>query len=67
MKSRAAGSYMVPSTGRVSDRIAAFGRGRICEAPGCDTVLSKYNSSHFCSVHDALSRPAPRSSSQTGG
>ena len=26
MKSRAAGSYMVPSTGRVSDRIAAFGR-----------------------------------------
>ena len=34
MKSRAAGSYMVPSTGRVSDRIAAFGRGRGQEQVG---------------------------------
>ena len=66
MKSRAAGSYMVPSTGRVSDRIAAFGLGRICETPGCDTVLSKYNPAHFCSVHDALSRPASGRGAQAG-
>ena len=55
---------MVPSTGRVSDRIAAFGLGRICESPGCDTVLSKYNSSHFCSVHDALSKPIVKRGAQ---
>lgn len=55
---------MVPSTGRVSDRIAAFGLGRVCEAPGCDTVLSKYNSSHFCSVHDTLSKPVAKRGAQ---
>jgi hypothetical protein len=66
MKSRAAGSYLVPSAGRMSDRIAAFGGGRVCETPGCDTVLSKYNPAPYCSLHDPLSRHVRGLGSQTG-
>jgi hypothetical protein len=52
VKSRIAGSFILPGTGRASDRIPAYERGRVCEAWGCTTILSKYNSSHFCAVHD---------------
>jgi hypothetical protein len=52
VKSRIAGSFILPGTGKVSDRIAAYEHGRVCEAQGCTTILSKYNSSHFCAVHD---------------
>jgi hypothetical protein len=55
MKSRAAGSYLSPATGKISDRIAAYGRGRVCAAPGCSTLLSAYNPGPCCSVHDAFS------------
>ena len=27
---------------------ATYPKGRICEAPGCDTVLSIYNAFHLC-------------------
>jgi len=30
-------------------------RGRICEYGGCATVLSIYNHSEWCSVHETLS------------
>jgi hypothetical protein len=38
----------------VSGRSAApvHGRGRGCEEKGCDTVLSVYNATSFCSVHE---------------
>jgi hypothetical protein len=52
VKSRVAGSFILPATGRVSDRIPAYQRGRVCEFWRCATILSKYNPSHFCSVHD---------------
>jgi hypothetical protein len=54
VKSRVAGSFILPGTGRVSDRISAYEHGRVCEAPGCTTILSKYNSSHFCAVHERV-------------
>ena len=53
MKSRVAGRYLSTGTGKISDRIPAYGRGRVCEEPGCGTLLSNYNPAHFCSVHDA--------------
>ena len=60
MKSRVTGSYLIPSTGRPSDRIPAYGSGRVCEAPGCGTVLSNYNPAPYCSLHVALGKPRPR-------
>ena len=32
-------------------RVTAFGRGRVCTADGCTTVLSEYNPSAYCVVH----------------
>jgi hypothetical protein len=29
----------------------SFGLGRHCDAPGCSTVLSRYNPGTRCSVH----------------
>jgi hypothetical protein len=54
VKSRIAGSFILPGTGKVSDRIPAYERGRVCEAWGCTTILSKYNSSHYCAVHERV-------------
>ena len=54
---RLAGGFLSPRTGKVSELIPTYGRGRICEAPGCGTVLSDYNPGPCCSLHDAL--PAP--------
>jgi hypothetical protein len=54
VKSRIAGSFILPSTGKASDRIPAYERGRVCEAWGCATILSKYNASHFCAVHERV-------------
>ncbi len=60
MKSRVAGHFLSPGTGKISDRILAYGRGRICEAPGCDTVLSTYNPALYCSLHDPVGMLRPR-------
>jgi hypothetical protein len=35
-------------------------RGRICDSPGCSTVLSIYNASQNCSAHDPLNPRFPR-------
>ena len=60
MKSRTTGSFILPDTGRVSDRIKSYGRGRICEVCGCNTVLSTYNPAHFCSSHEHVGSPGSR-------
>ncbi len=60
MKSRAAGAFILPGTGRTSDRIKSFGRGRVCEAWGCNTILSAYNPAPFCSAHDPADKLTPR-------
>jgi hypothetical protein len=54
MKSRVAGSYLSPASGKASERIAAYGRGRVCAAPGCTTLLSAYNPGSCCSLHAAF-------------
>ena len=57
VKSRVAGGFILPSTGKLSDRIKSYGTGRICDAWGCTTILSAYNPAQFCSAHD---RPGTR-------
>ena len=36
-------------------QVKSFGRGRVCVAGGCATILSAYNPSSWCAVHDRLS------------
>ena len=60
MKSRLAGSYTSLVTGKMSDRVSAYGSGRICLAPGCGTLLSTYNPGPWCSLHDTVASPLPR-------
>jgi hypothetical protein len=40
--------------GRNSDRVAAYGHGRLCAEPDCTTVLSIYNPSPYCAVHEIV-------------
>jgi hypothetical protein len=61
VKSRVIGAFVSPCAGRISQRIPAYGRGRVCEAPRCDTVLSNYNPAVYCSVHDVVGIPRRRS------
>ncbi len=42
------------SGGRTTHQVRSFGAGRICVAGGCDTVLSSYNPSSWCAIHDRL-------------
>ena len=48
---RSSGHGVVPSpTGR---KISSFPAGRVCATNLCVTVLSVYNASWFCSVHES--------------
>jgi hypothetical protein len=31
--------------------VRSFGRRRVCQAPGCEVVLSSYNPARRCSTH----------------
>jgi hypothetical protein len=35
-----------------ADKVAAYGHGRVCAYPGCSTLLSSYNPSTFCALHE---------------
>jgi hypothetical protein len=35
-----------------SSKVASYDSGRVCEREACTTVLSRYNKSPFCSVHE---------------
>ena len=35
--------------------VRSFGGGRVCVAGGCATILSSYNPSSWCAIHDRLS------------
>jgi len=59
VKVRLAGGFRSSGTGRSSERIPTFGRGRVCEAPGCATLLSSYNPAHYCSLHSTVGAPPP--------
>ena len=39
-------------------QVRSFGVGRVCVAAGCPTILSAYNPSSWCAVHDRLSPQA---------
>jgi hypothetical protein len=41
-------------------QVRSFGGGRVCVAGGCGTVLSSYNPSSWCAIHDRLSLPLKR-------
>jgi hypothetical protein len=45
-------------------RVRSYQSGRICTHSECDTILSVYNPSKFCTVHDKLAsgrkHPTPR-------
>jgi hypothetical protein len=60
MKSRLVGAVVSSSAGKRSDWIAFYGRGRVCGASGCGTLLSTYNPALYCSVHVAAGTPRPR-------
>lgn len=47
------------ASGRRSDRIRRYHVGRVCAEPGCDTVLSMYNPSSRCAVHQRRSDVLP--------
>jgi len=66
MKVRTAGGFLAPRTGKLSDRIPTYGRGRVCKAPGCGTRLSTYNPAHYCSLHAASMCSGLARCSQTG-
>ena len=36
-------------------QVRSFGGGRVCVAGGCGTILSSYNPSSWCAIHDRLS------------
>jgi endogenous inhibitor of DNA gyrase (YacG/DUF329 family) len=36
-----------------AERVAVFGRGRVCAQGSCATVLSAYNPSSYCWVHES--------------
>jgi hypothetical protein len=36
------------------DRVRSYQSGRVCADPGCDTILSIYNPSKYCSMHAQL-------------
>jgi len=44
------------SRARNPRHVKDFGQGRLCADPGCRTVLSRYNESAFCWVHNDLGR-----------
>ena len=45
------GSWTIAPSGRRSERVQTYREGRLCAEPGCTTLLSMYNSSSRCAVH----------------
>ena len=48
--------YGAPLSGKAH---AQGARGRMCEAPGCTTVLSTYNAATTCWLHSQPARRRP--------
>ena len=40
---------------RTIHQVRSFGGGRVCVAGDCGTILSSYNPSSWCAIHDRLS------------
>lgn len=48
----------------LTERVAVRDRGRICAHEGCDTILSIYNPTRFCSAHVEEARARHRRAPQ---
>ena len=46
--------------GRAAERVADYGRGRVCEHPSCATRLSIYNPESRCALHESKGPPRAR-------
>jgi hypothetical protein len=53
------GSLERLAPGRRGDRVRIYREGRVCVEPGCATVLSIYNPSSRCAVHQRRSDVIP--------
>ena len=40
-----------------AERVAVYARGRLCAEESCETVLSAYNPSRFCVLHERKGEP----------
>jgi hypothetical protein len=49
------GKEVQMSDQRTIHQVRSFGGGRVCVAGDCSTILSSYNSSSWCAIHDRLS------------
>jgi hypothetical protein len=49
----------------LTERVTVRARGRVCAHEGCDTILSIYNPTRYCSAHVQEAAGRRRTSSQT--
>jgi len=61
MAARIGNGVQLGSPARGKEASARPVRGRVCEEPGCQTVLSTYNAATFCWTHVMPSRAHPLS------
>lgn len=54
--SNASTRFGTPERGRTTD---SSPRGRVCETIGCSTILSIYNHSAWCSIHEQPGQKRP--------
>ena len=59
---RASASLGRRPSGARAQSLKMYSRGRVCCASDCETVLSAYNPSSFCALHDRPVRPKRRTS-----
>ena len=52
MRGHGLGARPVPAGGTQDEQGGVGRQGRVCAAPGCGTVLSVYNPSRYCSLHE---------------
>jgi hypothetical protein len=60
---RACSGHGARSSARADECPPTFGAGRVCAAPGCETLLSSYNPGSVCCLHSkgwTAERPAVR-------
>ena len=61
--SRRPGERLEP-TRRRARTFSSRSTARVCASPGCNTVLSIYNATDVCSVHDHHTERGPTASSE---
>ncbi len=58
MTYRVVGTLRLQAAGTRAQRVRTFPAGRVCDAPGCATLLSAYNPGSRCALH-GQSGPRP--------